>query len=318
MLRQHQAPSANPTPRIRCLRPPRPKLGGRAAYCPKRPVGRLGLADRIPFFPGAKRPELGPAQPIRFGRDQRASMKHKILTLVLTALLACAWSAQKAEPALAAPTQHKSAAKASGKAKAKTAPAKKSAGKKSGKKSASKSKRARGQSSRSARRSGARHPAPGGIQAVSFIPTPGPEEELLSQDRKKADDLLMSALGLLGVSYRWGGSNPVYGVDCSGFIQFIFKQSMNITLPRTSAAMATVGLPVDKGDLMPGDLVFFGKRAGRVDHVGMYMGDGQFIHSPHSGKAIEMQSLNTDYYAKHYITSRRIPSALRAVHDAES
>ncbi len=131
-------------------------------------------------------------------------------------------------------------------------------------------------------------------------------------ERKKADDLLMSAMGLLGVSYRFGGSNPASGLDCSGFIQYIFREAMNVNLPRTSAAMAEVGIPVEKSNLKPGDLVFFARAGRRVGHVGMYIGDGKFIHAPRTGKSIEIQNLNKAYYVKNYAGARRIPNANRA------
>lgn len=131
-------------------------------------------------------------------------------------------------------------------------------------------------------------------------------------ERKKADDLLMSAMGLLGVSYRFGGSNPASGLDCSGFIQYIFREAMNVNLPRTSAAMSEVGIPVEKSNLKPGDLVFFARAGRRVGHVGMYIGDGKFIHAPRTGKSIEIQNLNKAYYVKNYAGARRIPNANRA------
>ncbi|MDO5686153.1 MAG: C40 family peptidase, partial [Neisseria sp.] len=125
-------------------------------------------------------------------------------------------------------------------------------------------------------------------------------------ERKQADDLLMSAMGLLGVSYRFGGSNPASGLDCSGFIQYIFREAMNVNLPRTSAAMAEVGVAVEKADLKPGDLVFFRRGKARIGHVGMYIGDGKFIHAPRTGKSIEIQDLNRTYYVKNYAGARRV------------
>ena len=77
----------------------------------------------------------------------------------------------------------------------------------------------------------------------------------------EAGDLIMNAMSLIGLSYRFGGNSPTQGLDCSGFMQYIFKRSMGITLPRTSAEMATVGQQVDRANLKPGDMVFFGSGA---------------------------------------------------------
>ena len=132
-----------------------------------------------------------------------------------------------------------------------------------------------------------------------------------TENKQRSDDLLMSAMSLLGVSYRFGGSSPTSGMDCSGFIQYIFRQALNVNLPRTSAEMATVGKPVDKSDLQVGDLVFFARNGKRIGHVGMYIGEGKFIHAPRTGKDIEIQSLNKPYYVKTYAGARRVSSSTR-------
>ncbi|MBR7001912.1 MAG: C40 family peptidase [Neisseriaceae bacterium] len=129
---------------------------------------------------------------------------------------------------------------------------------------------------------------------------------LAAYNKEKADDLLMSAMALLGISYRWGGTKPATGLDCSGFIQYVFRQAWGVNLPRTSSEMAKVGIPVNRGDLQPGDLVFFSRFGRRVGHVGMYIGDDKFIHSPSTGKKIQIADLNKSYYAKHYVGARRI------------
>ena len=124
-----------------------------------------------------------------------------------------------------------------------------------------------------------------------------------SQD--EAGDLIMNAMSLIGLSYRFGGNSPTQGLDCSGFMQYIFKRSMGITLPRTSAEMATVGQQVDRANLKPGDMVFFGS-GGRVSHVGMYIGNDRFIHAPRTGKRIEITSLSNHYWSARYATARRV------------
>ena len=129
-----------------------------------------------------------------------------------------------------------------------------------------------------------------------------------SQD--EAGDLIMNAMSLIGLSYRFGGNSPTQGLDCSGFMQYIFKRSMGITLPRTSAEMATVGQQVDRANLKPGDMVFFGG-GGRVSHVGMYIGNDRFIHAPRTGRDIEITSMNGNYWKNRYITARRVDRSTR-------
>ena len=129
-----------------------------------------------------------------------------------------------------------------------------------------------------------------------------------SQD--EAGDLIMNAMSLIGLSYRFGGNSPTQGLDCSGFMQYIFKRSMGITLPRTSAEMATVGQPVERANLKPGDMVFFGS-GGRVSHVGMYIGNDRFIHAPRTGRDIEISSMNGAHWKSHYITARRVDRSTR-------
>lgn len=145
--------------------------------------------------------------------------------------------------------------------------------------------------------------APKRLQADVFKPVNSQEIQAQAQ----SDDLLMHAMGLLGIDYRYGGSNPISGLDCSGFIQYVFREAAGITLPRTSAAMSETGTAINKQDLKPGDLVFFNSRKSkRVSHVGMYVGNDKFIHAPHTGRDIEIQDLSKNYYVKHYVGARRI------------
>ncbi|MBR6027430.1 MAG: C40 family peptidase [Neisseriaceae bacterium] len=135
----------------------------------------------------------------------------------------------------------------------------------------------------------------------------------VSTSKQHADDLVMNAMSLLGVSYRFGGSSPVKGMDCSGFIQYIFRQALSVDLPRTSAEMATVGRAVEKSQLQPGDLVFFARNGKRINHVGMYIGNNKFIHAPRTGKDIEIQNLDKPYYTKSYAGARRINPNSRSI-----
>jgi cell wall-associated NlpC family hydrolase len=110
--------------------------------------------------------------------------------------------------------------------------------------------------------------------------------------------IVSKARQYLGTPYRSGGSTPA-GFDCSGFTQYVFKQ-FGIGLPRTSGGQGSVGGYVSKGDLRPGDLVVFS------GHVGIYVGNGNMIHSPRTGKSVEITSINTAYWRAKYISGRRV------------
>ena len=124
--------------------------------------------------------------------------------------------------------------------------------------------------------------------------------------RNEADNLFGSAMGLLGVAYRYGGTSANTGFDCSGFMQHIFRRSMQINLPRTSAEQARMGEPVSRSDLQPGDMVFFNTAGRRISHVGLYIGNNRFIHAPRTGKNIEITSLDNKYWGSRYVTARRV------------
>lgn len=119
-------------------------------------------------------------------------------------------------------------------------------------------------------------------------------------------DLLLQAMSLLGVAYRFGGNSPVSGLDCSGFVRYVFQKSLKVNLPRTSAEMAHIGKAVDKSELVAGDLVFFNTRGFAYSHVGMYMGNGKFIHAPRTGRNVEVVNLNQSYWQSRWNGARRI------------
>lgn len=120
----------------------------------------------------------------------------------------------------------------------------------------------------------------------------------------KAQAMIDEAAKYLGVKYVYGGTSPS-GFDCSGLMQYVCKQ-VGIDLHRTSRdQFAKDGTSVDKSDLQPGDLVFFGS-GGTVNHVGMYVGDGQMIHSPQTGKTVCYTSINSSYYTSRYMGAKRV------------
>lgn len=117
--------------------------------------------------------------------------------------------------------------------------------------------------------------------------------------------VLQRALALLGTPYRWGGTSPDNGFDCSGLVGYVFR-TIGIDLPRVSRAMANEGTPItDRSALTEGDLVFFGRR-GRVDHVGIYIGDGKFLHAPRTGRDVTVSTLSDGYWSQKYMEARRI------------
>ena len=124
----------------------------------------------------------------------------------------------------------------------------------------------------------------------------------------RVKSVLQRAFALLGTPYRWGGTNPEGGFDCSGLVGYVFR-TIGIDLPRVSRAMAQEGTAItDRNALAEGDLVFFGKR-GRVDHVGIYIGDGKFLHAPRTGRDVTVSDLSSGYWSQKYLQARRLATA---------
>jgi len=124
----------------------------------------------------------------------------------------------------------------------------------------------------------------------------------------KVQSILRRAMTLLGTPYRWGGTSPDAGFDCSGLVGYVFRTALGIELPRVSREMASQAsneLIKDRSALVAGDLVFFGRK-GRVDHVGIYVGEGRFLHAPSTGKDVRTDTLLSGYWGDKFMQARRL------------
>jgi len=130
--------------------------------------------------------------------------------------------------------------------------------------------------------------------------------ERLSGLTDRAAQLAIEAMSLIGIHYRRGGNSPENGLDCSGLVRYVFKQTNDIDLPRTSVEMSRVGEQVDKKDLQPGDLVFFNTLRRTFSHVGIYLGDNKFIHAPTPGSAVRIESMDLNYWKARFNGARRV------------
>ena len=125
-------------------------------------------------------------------------------------------------------------------------------------------------------------------------------------DPAKANAVLMRAISLVGTPYRYGGNTPEGGFDCSGLVNYVFRDMLDLRLPRTSRELAaTQGPRISPDHLASGDLVFFGS-GGQVSHVGIYVGEGRFVHAPNSGGTVRLDRLDGAWWRDHYTGARRL------------
>jgi len=134
---------------------------------------------------------------------------------------------------------------------------------------------------------------------------------IVRQVRDAASELVLSAMNFLGVRYRRGGSSAEEGFDCSGFTRYVFENSIGLVLPRRADEQARLAglLAVRSDELRPGDLVFFNTMRRAFSHVGIYIGEGKFIHAPRSGAQVRIEDMRAAYWTKRYNGARRAESA---------
>ncbi|ARP91303.1 hypothetical protein CAL14_14245 [Bordetella genomosp. 9] len=120
------------------------------------------------------------------------------------------------------------------------------------------------------------------------------------------------ALNYLGIRYRYGGDSPDTGFDCSGLVGYVAEQSLGLKLPRNAADMSRLGTPIARDDLQVGDLVFFNTMGRRFSHVGIYLGEDRFVHSPSAGGVVRIERMDMAYWSKRYNGARRIDTTLVA------
>ena len=127
-----------------------------------------------------------------------------------------------------------------------------------------------------------------------------------SETSDVAGRLLGTALGLIGVPYRLGGTSVETGFDCSGFVRHVYANTLGLVLPRRAAEQAQATTPIAKEELRPGDLVFFNTMRRAFSHVGVYLGDGKFIHAPSKGDSVKVSNMNDRYWARRFNGARRV------------
>jgi cell wall-associated NlpC family hydrolase len=122
----------------------------------------------------------------------------------------------------------------------------------------------------------------------------------------RASELVVNAIGFLGVPYRRGGNSAETGFDCSGFVRAMYQSTVGLILPRRAKEQAAATETIDKKDLQPGDLVFFNTMRHAFSHVGIYIGEGKFIHSPKPGAQVRVEDMGVAYWRRRFDGARRV------------
>jgi cell wall-associated NlpC family hydrolase len=134
----------------------------------------------------------------------------------------------------------------------------------------------------------------------------GQIEQVRQSVSHKASELVVNALGFLGVPYKRGGNNVETGFDCSGFVRAMYEQTVGLILPRKAEQQAAATEKIERRDLQPGDLVFFNTMRRAFSHVGIYVGEGKFIHSPRAGGEVRVEDMGVSYWNRRFDGARRV------------
>ncbi|MFN6961833.1 MAG: C40 family peptidase [Rhodocyclaceae bacterium] len=135
---------------------------------------------------------------------------------------------------------------------------------------------------------------------------PAPQASFLSRAASSVESTIDRALDFIGLRYKRGGSSPETGFDCSGFVRYVYNETLGLVLPHNAKAIAQQGELVEKAELQPGDLVFFNTMRRAFSHVGIYLGDNLFIHAPRSGARVRIEDMTDRYWSRRYNGARRI------------
>ncbi|MDU0458805.1 MAG: NlpC/P60 family protein [Geobacteraceae bacterium] len=137
----------------------------------------------------------------------------------------------------------------------------------------------------------------------AYIPAK-PQPKPARKEKDMGEIAARTAERFVGIPYRWGGDNVVEGMDCSGFVRAVYNLC-GLSIPRTSRDQYRAGDAVSRQDLQDGDLIFFGASADKINHVGIYVGGGKFVHAPRRGEEIRITSIEENYFDKRYVGARR-------------
>ena len=146
----------------------------------------------------------------------------------------------------------------------------------------------------------------GAAWAGESVETVAPQPTVLSSSMNKAQDMLMYALSLVGVNYKYGGKSPETGLDCSGFVSHVYQQAAGLLLPHNARAISMFGQKIAISELQPGDLVFYNTMRHAYSHVGIYLGENKFVHASVTGRGVEVVDMKGSYWVKRFNGARRM------------
>jgi cell wall-associated NlpC family hydrolase len=141
----------------------------------------------------------------------------------------------------------------------------------------------------------------------STVPPELPKAETAPVGERRAEALLQTLLAL-GLDYRYGGNSPETGFDCSGLVAHVFREAYGIRLPQNARAQSEYGVRVSLAELRAGDLVFYNTLNSPFSHVGIYLGDGRFVHAPKTGAQVRVEPIRGSYWMRRFDGARRIQS----------